>query len=121
MDFKLETNGIIADMTFNKAGDISNNIYLSLMIDKGSFVFAPEFGSRLSLLKRAKNTPKTAALAEEYCKEALAWLINIGRAIKIDVYSQLDKLQDLNRLKLLVEATQANGGIVSFETFVEVV
>jgi hypothetical protein len=37
------------------------------------------------------------------------------------VYSQRDRTQDLHRLKLLVEVTQADGRQVSFDTFVEVV
>ena len=98
-----------------------NNIYLSLIVRRGSFFQNTDFGSRLHLLKRAKNTEKTAALAEEYCKEALQWLIDTGRATKINVYTQRDRLQDLNRLKLLAEVTQADGRQVSFETFVEVI
>ena len=123
MDFKIDIeqgtgNGA---MTFNKADNIMNNVYLSLMIRRGSFFQNPDFGSRLHLLKRAKNTERTAALAEEYCKEALQWLLNIGRATKINIYSERDRLRDLNRLKLLIEVTQADGRQISFETFAEVV
>lgn len=121
MDFKVITEDAVGQMTFDKADNIFNNVYLSLMIEKGAFFQNPEFGSRLHLLKRAKNTEKTAALAEEYCKEALQWLIDTGRAKKIEVFTQRDRLQDLNRLKLLVEVTQADERKVSFETFVEVV
>lgn len=121
MDFKIHMENADGQMTFNKADNIFNNVFLSLMIQKGSFFQNPDFGSRLHLLKRAKNTEKTAALAEEYCKEALQWLIDTGRAKKIDVYSQRDRIQDLNRLKLLVEVTQADGRQISFETFAEVV
>ncbi len=121
MDFAITTDGTTGQMTFDKVTDIMNNIYLSLMVKKGSFFQTPEFGSRLHLLHRAKNTAGTAKLAEEYCKEALQWLLDTGRAKKIDVYSQRDRLQDLNRLKLLVEVTQSDGRQVSFETFVEVI
>lgn len=121
MDFKILTEDAVGQMTFDKSDSIMNNVFLSLMIEKGSFFQNPDFGSRLHLLKRAKNTEKTAALAEEYCKEALQWLIDTGRAKKIEVFTQRDRIQDLNRLKLLVEVTQADGRQVSFETFVEVV
>ncbi len=122
MDFNINigTNGQ-GTMTFDTATTIMNNVWLSLMIDKGSWFFNPDFGSRLYLLKRAKNTEHTAALAREYCKEALQWLLDTGRAVEIQVFSQRDRLQDLNRLKLLVEVTQADGNTVTFETFVEVV
>ena len=122
MDFRIdiEQGTGIGAMTFEKADNIMNNIYLSLMIRRNSWFQNPDFGSRLHLLYRAKNTEHTARLAEEYCKEALQWLLNIGRATKIDIFTECDRIVDLNRLKLLVEVTQADGSQVSFETFVEV-
>ncbi len=121
MDFKIITGDGLGQMTFDRADSIMNNIFLSLMVRRGSFFQNPEFGSRLHLLHRAKNTEKTAALAVEYCKEALQWLLDVGRATKIEVVSQRDRLQDLNRLKLLIETTQADGRTVTFDYFVEVV
>lgn len=125
MDFRLEkdnTTGLAA-MTFEEAtdGNLSNNIYLSLMVKKGSFFQNPDFGSRLYLLQRSKNTPRTEALAVEYCKEALQWLIDVGRVTKFDFYTQRDKIENLYRLKILIVATKADGEQVSFTTFVEVV
>jgi phage gp46-like protein len=113
----------MAGMTFDKAtdGNILNNIYFSLMIRKGAFFQNTDFGSRLHRLQRAKNTEKTASLAVEYCREALAWLIDAGRVRKFDFYTERDKVQDLHRLKILIEATKADGDVVSFTTFVEVV
>jgi len=123
MDFRIDMTNGLGEMTFEKSEDIMNNVYLSLMVRKGSFFQNPDFGSRLHLLKRAKNTEQTAALAREYCKEALRWLLNTGRATKIDVYSERDLggagVRD--RLKLLVEVTQADGRKLSFATFLEVV
>lgn len=123
MDFKILTDddATVGQMTFDPAGNIMNNVYLSLVVRRGSWFQNPDFGSRLHLLERAKNTQKTAALAEEYCREALQWLIDTGRATKIDVHTERDRSQDLHRLKLLVEVTQADGRTVSFDRFVEVV
>jgi len=123
MDFRILTDddATVGRMTFDPAGDIMNNVYLSLVVKRGSWFQNPEFGSRLHLLHRAKNTEKTAALAEEYCREALQWLLDVGRATKVDVHTERDRSQDLHRLKLLVEVTQADGRQVSFGTFVEVV
>jgi len=42
-------------------------------------------GSRLWLLRRATQTERTERLAEQYCREALAWLIEDGVAAKVDV------------------------------------
>ncbi len=123
MDFKILTDddATVGQMTFDPAGDIMNNVYLSLVVKRGSWFQNPEFGSRLHLLQRAKNTEKTAALAEEYCREALQWLLDNGRATRVDVHTERDRSQDLHRLKLLVEVTQADGRTVSFDRFVEVV
>lgn len=122
MDFKILTDeDAMGQMTFDPAEDIMNNVFLSLMVKRGSWFQNPEFGSRLHLLQRAKNTEKTAALAEEYCKEALEWLIDTGRATNVAVYTERDRTQDLHRLKFLVEVTQADGRQVTFERFVEVV
>jgi len=126
MDFAIDiaTDGsAIGVMTFNKAenGNLMNNIYLSLVVKKGSWFQDLTFGSRLHLLQRSKNTEQTAVLAEEYCKEALQWLIDTGRARKIDVIAQRDRLQDLHRLLLQVTVTAITGEPVTFTTFVEVV
>lgn len=124
MDFAIEiaTDGSASGkMTFDKADTIMNNVYLSLMVRRGSFFQNPEFGSRLHELSREKNTEHTASLVREYCKEALKWLIDCGRATKVDVYTERDPSVDPYRIKFLVEVTQADGRVVSFETFVEVV
>ncbi len=123
MDFALiiDDSGMAALDVDQQAGSIINNIYLSLTVKRGSFFANPEFGSRLHLLKRAKNTVRTEMLARDYCLEALQWLLDNGRATSIEVFTERDRAVDLNRLKLLVEATQADGRVVSFEKFVEVV
>jgi len=121
MDFALQIDGGQAAMTFDKETTIVNNIYLSLMVKKGSFFYNPSFGSRLHELKREKNTPATARKAEDYCREALQWLLDTGKAIKIDIYTERDIAQDPHRLKLLIEVTPANGPIIPFSTFIEVV
>lgn len=110
-----------ATIRSGKAETIFNNVYLSLMLRKGSFFAAPEFGSRLHLLHRAKNTARTELLAREYCREALQWLLDTGRATAVDVFAERDRQQNLNLLKLLVEVTQADGRELTFHTFVEVV
>ena len=119
MDYKIIIDGINADMSFEKDDTILNNIWISPNIIRGSFFQDPEFGLRS--LARAKNTDDTERLAKEYILEALQWIIDIGRAEKIDVTTQKDTTQDLYRLKVLIEATQTNGRKVTFETFLEVI
>lgn len=42
-------------------------------------------GSHLWLLSREKQTPQTLARAQQYCREALAWLIEDRIAIRVEV------------------------------------
>ena len=118
MDLALNIDGITADQSWEKAATIMNNVYLSLMVKRGSFFQNPDFGSRLHLLTRAKNTDATARLAKEYCIEALKWLKDTGRATDIKIETEK---ADQHRLNLRVQVTQANGRDVSFETFLTIV
>lgn len=43
------------------------------------------YGSRLWLLSRAKQTPDVLVQAEDYAREALAWMIEIGLAQNVQV------------------------------------
>jgi phage gp46-like protein len=119
MDFAISLQDGQPQMTFNEAGDINNNIYLSLTVAKGAFFHNPEFGLRQR--GRLKNTEATAALIRHDYKEALQWLIDTGRAKSVEVFAERDRTQDLNRLKLMVEVEQADGRTVTFTTFREVV
>lgn len=119
MDLAITLQDGQAQMTFFEAGDIFNNIYLSLTVKKGSFFHNPAFGLRQR--GRLKNTEATAALIRHDYKDALQWLIDIGRAKSVAVSSERDRWQDLNRLKLLIEVVQADGRTVTFTTYREVV
>lgn len=54
--------------------------------DALSTVEGDRIGSRLWLLKRRKQTEETRRLAEDYCREALAWLVEdeIATAIAVE-------------------------------------
>jgi len=103
---------------FAKSDNILNNIFLSIIVERNSFFFNPEFGSRLHLIK--KLTDQNVALAKDYLDEALQWILDTGKAKKIDTLTERD-LDVMNRLNLLVTATQSNNQIVTFESFIEVV
>ncbi len=45
-------------------------------------------GSRLWLLRREKQTEETRRRAEDYCREALAWLISDGLATAVAVAAE---------------------------------
>lgn len=116
MDFAIQTDGATADLAWESATNISNNVWLSLMVEKGSFFARPGFGSRLRELSREKNTGRARALAAQYAKEALQWLIDLGRATHIEAVAEHAE----RGVNLEVAVTQADGQMVTYNTFVEV-
>ena len=124
MDFAITIDNQtgLGSMTFVKAENIMNNIYLSLKVKRGSFFYDPTFGSRLYLLDREKNTEIKKQLAIDYAREALQWLIASGKAQTVDVYAERDRQRNLDRMKLLVEVTPVNADQpVAFALFVDVI
>lgn len=121
MDYAIaiENGNLAGSMTWEPCADLSNNIYLSLAIERGSWWHNPQFGLRKR--DRLKNTEATAALIRHDYKEALQWLIDTGRAKSVTVTSERDRSVDLHRLKLRVEVVAANGRTATFEIFREVV
>jgi phage gp46-like protein len=121
MDFSLiiDNQTGAADMSFDQCTDLLNNIYLSLTIIKGTWFHRRDFG--IVRRERMKNTEQTARLIRQDCLEALQWLLDTGRAASIDVAVERDRSQDLNRLKLAVQVQQADGRVITFTTFREVV
>ncbi|TWJ11167.1 phage GP46 family protein [Geobacter argillaceus] len=120
MDFQLtydKRTGTI-DQTFAKGADILNNIIISLAIKKGTWWNDPAFG--LTDRPRLKNTPATARLIKQDIEQALQWIIDAGRATAIRVETWRDA-NDRHRLNVLVTATQADGRIITYTTFKEVV
>ena len=118
MDFAISYGYFEADMTWQPVETIANNVWLSLNVRRGTMFAAPYFGNRFHLLK--KNTVRTAALAEEYAREALQWLVDIGRAVSVDVSAERDPENYPNRMLLRGAVVQADGRRIPFEQFVEV-
>jgi len=120
MDFQLlyDTRTGAIDQTFEQAGDILNNIIISLAIKKGSWWHDPAFG--LTDRPRLKNTPATARLVKQDMEQALQWIIDAGRATSILVETWRDD-NDRHRLNILITATQADGRAITYTTFKEVV
>lgn len=124
MDFAIviDNKTGVGAMTYEKATSIMNNIYLSLAVQRGAFFANPSFGSRLYELSREKNTEKTMRLAIDYCREALQWMIDCGKASAVNVWAARNKSQDLHRLNVLIEVTPANDGQpVAYSIFINVV
>lgn len=120
MDFKLtyDSHTGTIDQTFDQSGDILNNIIISLAIKKGTWWHDPQFG--MTDRPRMKNTAATARLVKQDVEQALQWIIDAGRAVSIEVAAWRDQ-NDRDRLNILITATQADGRIVTYTTFKEVV
>lgn len=110
-----------ADMTLTSGDSFINNIYLSLMVDRGTFFQDTAFGSRLYMLKRGKSVDVNTRLAKDYCDEALAWMIESGRAKSFRIETWIDKLASSDRLNIWILAVRADGREIEFTTFTEIV
>ena len=63
-------------------------------------------GSRLWLLRRARRLPETLRLAQDYCREALAWMIADGLAARITVTASW---QGRDRIRASILLHRADG------------
>lgn len=94
------------------SGGLLNACYLRLTVWLGSYWADRLLGSKLHLLRREKDVSRVMVLAKQYAKDALATLLDDGRASKITVTAT----QPGNGcLYLLIEVTAASGDTVSFK------
>lgn len=93
------------------AGGLANAVYLRLMTPLGGYWADANLGSKLHLLQREKDLPRVAVLAKQYAEQALAPIVQDGRASAITVSTQRT---GAGRLNLLIEVTAANGERVTF-------
>lgn len=97
------------------AAGLGNAVYLRLMTPLGSYWADPLLGSKLHLLQRTKDLARIERLAKQYAEQALAPLLNNGRASAIEIRTERIKVGDgSGRLNLLIEVTAANGERVTF-------
>ena len=118
MDFSIIMDNGIPQMSFSPESTIMVNLFLSINVQRGSFFYDPSFGSRLHTIK--KITDKTPDLVAAYVREATKWIIDCGKAALINVSAWRDP-QNVNRVNLWVQATEADGNIVDFTQYVEVI
>ena len=118
MDFQIitDSNGI-GQLTFTKNTDIRTDVWLSLMIKKGSWFVNPEFGCELFKIKKVTNS--NLMLVKEYCLAALEWLIVTSRASSTDCTVVRDP-RTYNRYAIDLTVTQANGIKLFYQLFSDV-
>ena len=74
-------------------------------------VTGDQIGSRLWLLEREKTTPEVLKRAEEYCIEALQWMIDDGVVASIDI--EVERQEALLAIK--VELRKIDGSVEALE------
>lgn len=84
---------------------LANPVYLRLMVPLGSWWANPKLGSKLHLLQRNKDVSRIRILARQYAEEALAPLVEDGRAISVTVTASQG---DPGWLILLIEVVTAS-------------
>jgi phage gp46-like protein len=117
MDYTLTLTQGLPEVALSKSTSLLNNVYLSLAVRKGSLIHRIDFGSRLHLLKRIDTN--SLKLAADYCKEALQWLIDIGRLVSVSVAVEPD-LANQSQICLAVSCVRADGGSDEFSIFYKV-
>lgn len=104
-DFSIEDNDLLSDAGLETAimlslftnrvaedGDVlpdDGNDRQGWWADAVPVVDGDRFGSRLWLLQRCKNTADIPGRAEEYCKEAVQWMIDDHVLDRVDVESEI--------------------------------
>ena len=91
--------------TRDPAAGLANAVYLRLMTPLASYWADATLGSRLHELQREKDVARVAVLARQYAEQALAPIIQDGRATAIDISTE----RQAGRLALALEVTAASG------------
>jgi len=78
-----------------------------------SSVEGAEWGSKLWTLQREKLTEKTRIRYEQYCRDALQWMLSDSIARSVNVISEIN-ISNPNRLDLRIEITRPDEKIESF-------
>jgi len=114
-DISVVWNGVSADWVVINSGlleedELQTAVLLSLFTDRAALPDDPlptgaddrrgwwgdaMLGSRLWLLRRAKQTTETLTRAKDYIIEALSWVIDDGIALRVDVLVSWQKLEFL--------------------------
>ncbi len=104
------------------AGGLANAVYVRLMTPLGSYWADPALGSRLHELQREKDLARVTVLARQYAEQALAPIVEDGRATSVEVSTQRIKAPDgSGRLNLLIEVVAASGERFSFQYQIKVI
>lgn len=112
-DYDTSNGALVRDAS----GGLMNAIELRILVPLGSYWFDPNLGSKLFLLKRAKDLSNISQLAEQYALQALQGLLDDGRASAINITTE----QPGNGwLYMWINVTAATGQIITFSNSIQV-
>lgn len=113
MDYLLATDSSTPpQMVFNACiNDILNNVVLSLQTKQGAMFSAPGFGSQL--YKVTDTSDGSVAMARMYCADALSWIVRVGKAKNIEVFSR----RCSSGIEIDVSIAQVNGEHLMYTYF----
>jgi phage gp46-like protein len=114
MDFQVRDVRGIPNLYFTKNNDIMTSIILSLHLPVGRFFFNPAWGHQLYSIKKV-NDPNLA-IAQQYVKQALQWLIDLGKISSLNVLCERDDNRK-DQINIKVNAVQPTGSIITYKTF----
>lgn len=78
-------NPTTGDYSGERTNSLANAVYLRLMTPLGSWWGDPTLGSRLHELERELDVTRVRVLAKQYAEQALAPLVDSGRARSVTV------------------------------------
>ena len=113
LDYSVVNGALVRDVS----GGLLNAIVIRILTPLGSYWYDSTIGSKLYLLRRAKDIVGIDLIAKEYVLQALQALIDDGRATAVDVVTSLPYS---GWLTMLVTVTSATGQRVTFEHPIQV-
>lgn len=118
-DESLETAVLLSLFTDRR---ITEEELPDLMTDKRGYwgdmvadVDGDKFGSKLWTLVRSKRTIETLRRGEDYCRQALQWMIDDGIASAVTVTASFDGAVSEGRWKIEIQIQKPTGGTSRYD------
>ena len=107
------TNGDLQAVANTRAALLEEQVRRRLLVERGSDIHSPTFGSRLHELKQATRSESSRVLAEAFAREALQPLVDAGRLRELKVKAELRA----NGIEVTMTATSSAREPLSFTAF----
>lgn len=117
-------NPLTGDYLLKEGGDfvtsdsLHNEMFKRIVQTRGESPLEPDVGRRKR--PRAKDLPETRRLIVQDCQEALAPMVEAGRAERVEVWEDTTKGTRTGLMLIHADAYQAGGRKTTFEAWVPV-